>query len=107
MGNVEPGWYPDPDGKPCERYWDGTKWGDATQPMSQSLSQTRKPKKKGGAGKAWAWIIGIGVFLFFAMLLFSAQDANRSLADDIERQYGGNDLVQRVQKDLNELQNDE
>jgi hypothetical protein len=71
------------------------------------MSQTRKPKKKGGAGKAWAWIIGIGVFLFLAMLLFSAQDANRSLSDDIDRQYGGADLVQRVQNDLNELQNNE
>jgi hypothetical protein len=107
VGNVQPGWYPDPDGKPCERYWDGTKWGEATQPISQPSKEPTKAKKKGSAGKAWAWVIGIGIFLFTAMLLYSAQQGNRSLADDLERQYGGDDLIQRWQNDLNEFESNE
>ena len=33
------GWYPDPDGKPCERYWNGLRWTKKTRPFS-------KPKEK-------------------------------------------------------------
>lgn len=28
-----PGWYPDPDGKPCDRFWDGKSWVDDTRPQ--------------------------------------------------------------------------
>jgi hypothetical protein len=27
------GWFPDPDGKPSERYWDGDAWTDKTRPL--------------------------------------------------------------------------
>ena len=27
------GWYPDPDGKPADRYWDGTAWSSQTRPQ--------------------------------------------------------------------------
>lgn len=30
---IPPGWYPDPDGKPCERFWDGQSWGADTRPQ--------------------------------------------------------------------------
>ena len=33
------GWYPDPDGKPSERYWNGKRWTSKTRPVS-------KPKEK-------------------------------------------------------------
>src|SRR5665213_467790 len=35
-----PGWYLDPDGKEVERWWDGTKWSDVTQPIPVSAGGT-------------------------------------------------------------------
>ena len=32
-GGVPAGWFPDPEGKPCARYWDGTSWTDQTRPL--------------------------------------------------------------------------
>jgi len=29
------GWYPDPDGKPCERFWNGLRWTEKTRPVSK------------------------------------------------------------------------
>ena len=29
-----PGWYPDPNGAPAQRYFDGTKWTDQLAPLS-------------------------------------------------------------------------
>jgi hypothetical protein len=29
---VPPGWYPDPYGMPCSRWWDGGQWTEATGP---------------------------------------------------------------------------
>lgn len=31
-----PGWYPDPNGQPYERWWDGTQWTDQTQARAQA-----------------------------------------------------------------------
>lgn len=31
--NIPPGYYPDPNGAPCQRWWDGQQWTDATAPM--------------------------------------------------------------------------
>lgn len=31
---IAPGWYPDPNGMPADRYWDGTQWGDQTRPQA-------------------------------------------------------------------------
>ncbi len=30
--SVPPGWYPDPNGMPCHRWWDGVQWTEATDP---------------------------------------------------------------------------
>ena len=38
MNQVVAGWYPDPDGKPAERYWDGQGWTDQTRPR-QAMAQ--------------------------------------------------------------------
>jgi hypothetical protein len=32
-GMVPPGWYPDPDGRQAQRWWDGTEWTDRTAPL--------------------------------------------------------------------------
>jgi hypothetical protein len=33
-GTVPSGWYPDPDGKPADRYWDGDAWTEQTRPAT-------------------------------------------------------------------------
>jgi len=33
-GEIAAGWYPDPDGKPADRYWDGQSWTEQTRPAS-------------------------------------------------------------------------
>jgi hypothetical protein len=38
------GWYPDPDGKPSERYWNGKKWTSKTRPISKPKEKTRFDK---------------------------------------------------------------
>ena len=35
---IPAGWYPDPDGKPASRYWDGNQWTDQTRPQADSAS---------------------------------------------------------------------
>jgi Protein of unknown function (DUF2510) len=37
IGEIDPGWYPDPHGEPCDRYWDGHTWTDRTRPMVITL----------------------------------------------------------------------
>lgn len=32
--DVKSGWYPDPDGKPCARFWDGNNWTNKTRPIT-------------------------------------------------------------------------
>ncbi len=34
IGAIDPGWYPDPQGIPQERFWDGHGWTDRTRPMT-------------------------------------------------------------------------
>ena len=38
--SVPEGWYPDPEGKPCARYWDGDSWTDKTRPVTGPIPQT-------------------------------------------------------------------
>lgn len=33
-GTPKPGWFPDPNGLPSERYWDGSTWTEQTRPQS-------------------------------------------------------------------------
>ena len=35
---VPAGWYRDPDGNECERYWDGNNWSLKTRPLITSVS---------------------------------------------------------------------
>ena len=30
---IPPGWYPDPEGKPASRFWNGTSWTEETRPL--------------------------------------------------------------------------
>ena len=38
------GWYPDPDVKPSERYWNGKKWTSKTRPISKPKEKSRLEK---------------------------------------------------------------
>lgn len=42
IGAIDPGWYPDPHGQPCDRYWDGHGWTDKTRPMVITV-HTKRP----------------------------------------------------------------
>jgi hypothetical protein len=37
---IPAGWYPDPDGKPADRYWNGNAWGTETRPSMAGPSVT-------------------------------------------------------------------
>ena len=39
MSDVTEGWYPDPDGKPSERYWNGNNWTEQTRPLVKKTPQ--------------------------------------------------------------------
>ena len=68
MSQVSPGWYPDPDGRPCERYWNGTNWSLETRPK---VSSTRTPVyQNDGLTTGWKWAIGISL-LIATIMLFS------------------------------------
>lgn len=47
IGELEPGWYPDPEGEPKERYWDGRGWTDRTRPMVISIRPRTPPPADG------------------------------------------------------------
>lgn len=72
MSQVSPGWYPDPDGKPCERYWDGTNWTLETRPKSSST--TIVPTSDSGISSGWKVAIGISLVICILMLAYAASD---------------------------------
>ena len=34
--DVPQGWYPDPDGRPADRWWDGAQWTERTRPSTSA-----------------------------------------------------------------------
>jgi len=38
-GTVAADWYADPDGKPAERFWDGSEWTERTRPVTTATAQ--------------------------------------------------------------------
>ena len=46
--SVPSGWYPDPDGKPCARYWDGRAWTEQTRPLTPQAPQSQAPEPVAG-----------------------------------------------------------
>lgn len=51
---IPPGWYPDPQALPCDRYWDGDDWTERTRPQAPRRpaptlpASPRNPKPDGG-----------------------------------------------------------
>lgn len=75
------GWYPDPDGKPSERFWDGFAWTEQTRPMTTNsapvqivaaakptVTATGQPisDKSRAAAALLCWFLGvIGIHRFY------------------------------------------
>jgi uncharacterized protein len=50
-----PGWYPDPNGQPYQRWWDGTQWTDQTQAQGQPQAQAGYAQQQQQAQQAPGW----------------------------------------------------
>ena len=68
-----PGWYADPDGNECDRFWDGSNWTLQTRPkMSLKTGSPTVRDQKISTGW-WITIIIVGV-LSMILLAFIASD---------------------------------
>lgn len=69
---VESGWYPDPDGKPAERYWDGGEWTDRTRPQVVKNSRPiRVSDSTNNLKKQYNGLIKWSIIIIVALVLFS------------------------------------
>lgn len=69
---VPAGWYPDPKGLPCERYWDGEHWSEETRPYrSTTTNQSQPLKQRTGVDSNEIGMIVAIVFLFVFIVLFT------------------------------------
>jgi len=64
---MSPGWYPDQEGKPLEREWDGSKWTGASRPTPSPVPAPKPDKPEltlFGRILKYVGILAIVVFLF-------------------------------------------
>ncbi len=80
-GGQLPGWYPDPSGRPAERWWDGSAWSDQTRPYAAPTTAAptyapltplpptaEKPRRGLGNGGIFVTWLFLGIFsLIFAI----------------------------------------
>jgi hypothetical protein len=93
------GWYPDPAGRPQQRFWDGTTWREEVRPFPAPNSANAKPaapvaQKPKAAPKQTA--IGCGVLLALALILGSVMSscvANAGKVDPATLGDGGHAKV--------------
>jgi len=76
MSQVPPGWYPDPDGKPCNRYWDGANWTLETRPLGYQNSSNEISQKI-----STGWKVGIGLALALGILVLAIISSDPSLLE--------------------------
>lgn len=76
-----PGWYPDPGGKPMQRYFDGTVWTEQYAPVSVAAA----PARKGTHPIVWVlfgvigvMVLGFGGCVALVGSAFSEQDGSPS-----------------------------
>jgi len=76
---ISEGWYPDPEGKPSERYWDGSGWTEETRPqtnLTQGVAAYERPtmtasglpisSKSRAAAAVLCWFLGVlGIHRFY------------------------------------------
>jgi hypothetical protein len=77
-----PGWYPDPNGTPNWRYWDGTAWSEQTKSYFRSIRET----------------LGQSLVLHRDGLNPKAEDL--MLGDEVVVRLGWGGLINRMQGDL-------
>jgi len=74
--NVPPGWYPDPNGAPSERYWDGNNWGSESRPLSYLQNKpapvAHNSNNKVGLDSNEKIILGVIVGIFILVVLASS-----------------------------------
>jgi len=66
------GWYPDPSGRPGQRYWDGTQWTDAAQPPTDTQTMNAW-SSTAPAKRAWydqTWLLVVSLLFCFPVGLF-------------------------------------
>lgn len=102
VSKVESGWYPDPDGKPCDRYWNGSNWTKKTRPLSSSSASIKsKGKKSIGPIIAVVAVLVIGGVIVLAVAI---DNANKSIDSKVrnytESRYGSS---QRIEDMANQL----
>ena len=68
---IVPGWYPDPDGNQCDRYWDGQNWTLKTRPVTAPIPTSPANVNRISVGW-WVTIIILGT-LAIALLAFASQ----------------------------------
>ena len=73
--NPPPGWYQDPDGFQCERFWDGGNWTLQTRPIVHSATINQGSQNQSISPGWWFVIISTGL-LCFILLLYLASDPN-------------------------------
>ena len=74
QGNVPAGWYPDPDGKPVQRYWDGSAWTEQNRPSVGQPMASMPTARIGGApqnGMGTA-ALTLGILGFFCFPLIAS-----------------------------------
>lgn len=69
---IPAGWYEDPDGNNCERYWDGQNWTLKTRPKFPKISELDGNSKSISA--KWWTIILISSVLAIVLLIFIGQN---------------------------------
>jgi hypothetical protein len=76
--STPPGWYPDPNGAPGQRYFDGTRWTEnrAAPQMAPVLQRPRR--------KVWPWVLG-GIFLVIFLVIGGCVAFVGSVANEIAK----------------------
>lgn len=76
-----PGWYPNPDGSPGQRYFDGNEWTEhRSAPQAPQVPTFAPPKKQ----KIWPWVLG-GIFVTMLVVVGGCVAFVGSVANEITK----------------------
>ncbi len=70
VAGIPPGWYPDPQQRDAQRYWDGqawTSWVNAKAPAGSGLQEAGRHISRLGANLIW---IALGLTFVLLVVLF-------------------------------------
>ncbi len=71
---IPSGWYPDPSGLSCERFWDGSDWTEKTRPIStfEHMPPPQLNTKTSGLDSSEKVILAIILVSFVLIALISS-----------------------------------